>query len=221
MPKPTFFNLPEAKRQRIIDAAVEVLGAAPYAQATLDEIVRLAGISKGSMYQYFEGKADLFRWLITDYMGARKMASIGAGAPGPDASLWEVLEAAFISGVRFSVAEPGLTRLGVRFMRDAEQEPELAATAEETQRLGRAWVLGLLTEGQRRGELRKDVDLQVAAALFQHALGVGMLELMAARLGLSLSAYLASPEATERLSEAELRGLVRTVLQLFRDGVSP
>ncbi len=45
MPKATFWNLPEEKRQRIIDLAVAGFAAHDYAVASLSRIVAQAGIS--------------------------------------------------------------------------------------------------------------------------------------------------------------------------------
>lgn len=63
MPKQTFFNLPEAKRQRIIDAAKEVFYHASYEEASINQVIKLAGIPRGSFYQYFADKADLYGFL--------------------------------------------------------------------------------------------------------------------------------------------------------------
>ena len=60
MPKETFFNLPEVKRGAILDAALEEFAAYPYDQASVNRIVARAGIPKGSFYQYFENKKDLY-----------------------------------------------------------------------------------------------------------------------------------------------------------------
>lgn len=219
MPKPTFDNLPPDKRQRIIDAAIDELSAVPYAKATLDRIVDAAGISKGSMYQYFRGKADLYRWLLTDHLTSRKMAAIGASPPPPDATIWEVLEHAYLAGVRFAAAEPGLTRLGVRFLRDHELEPELAEVSHQNQLQADAWLTGLLTRARDRGELRPDVDIPMASAVLGHTFGEGMLDHLARRLGMTLTQLLAEPDAVQRLSEDELRDLVRALARMFRDGI--
>jgi AcrR family transcriptional regulator len=63
-PKQTFFNLPEKKREKIIRAAVEEFAANGYKRASLNTIVREAGIAKGSLYQYFEHKEALFLYLF-------------------------------------------------------------------------------------------------------------------------------------------------------------
>lgn len=217
MPKPTFFKLPEPKRARIVAAAIDEFASVAYAKATLDNIVEAAGISKGSMYQYFAGKADLYRWLLSDVMGARKGEAIAAHAPGPEASLWEVLESAFLAGLRFALAEPQLTRLGARFMRDAG-EPELEQIAAANAAAGQAYIANLLEVSKAKGELRSDLDIAVTSRFIAHALGEGMLEQIAGRLGMSLQEYLATPDATQRLSEEEIVQLVRHVIGLLRDG---
>jgi AcrR family transcriptional regulator len=60
MPKPTFFNLPEAKRLLIIDTSLEEFASNTYDKASLSQIVLKAGIAKGSMYQYFNDKEELY-----------------------------------------------------------------------------------------------------------------------------------------------------------------
>ena len=74
MPKPTFENLPDAKRELIIQLAAEEFAAHAYRQASLSRIVARAGIAKGSVYQYFDNKLDLYRWLMTEELPRQKMA---------------------------------------------------------------------------------------------------------------------------------------------------
>lgn len=64
MPKPTFYNLPQDKQTYILGHAVQEFARHPYEQASLSEIVSRAGIAKGSMYQYFEDKADLYKYVV-------------------------------------------------------------------------------------------------------------------------------------------------------------
>lgn len=64
MPKPTFFNLSPEKRSAIQQAAIEEFARNPYEQASLSKIVDACGIAKGSMYQYFEDKLDLYLYIV-------------------------------------------------------------------------------------------------------------------------------------------------------------
>lgn len=220
MPKPTFANLEPGKRQRVVEAAVEEFSSRPYAVANLDRVVERAGISKGSLYQYFDGKLDLYRWLLTEHLPGRKLAAIVAHAPPPDASVWGVIERAFRGGVAFAVAEPALNRLGVRFFRDHDAEPELASIAAAHRAASDAWLTSLLRQGQERGELRADLDLPAASGLLAYALGEGMLDQFARRLGISLDELLDAPERIGELTEGDLTALVGSVIDLFRRGAA-
>ena len=65
MPKQTFFNLPEEKRETIINAAVEEFAEYGLENASTNRIVKNSGIAKGSFYQYFEDKQDVFMHLLS------------------------------------------------------------------------------------------------------------------------------------------------------------
>ena len=60
MPTDTFFRLPEEKRTRILEGAWSEFTAVPYAEASINRIVQTSRIPRGSFYQYFEDKNDLF-----------------------------------------------------------------------------------------------------------------------------------------------------------------
>ncbi len=59
-----FFDLPEEKQQRIINSALTVFSKYDYKKASTDEIVRLAGISKGLLFHYFSDKKTLYLFLL-------------------------------------------------------------------------------------------------------------------------------------------------------------
>ena len=66
MPKDTFYRLPEEKRDRIMDAAMAEFQRVSYEDASINKIIKSAGISRGSFYQYFEDKEDLFFYIIKE-----------------------------------------------------------------------------------------------------------------------------------------------------------
>ena len=49
-----------AKRQAIIESAIEVFGKNHFRKASISEIARKAGVAEGTIYQYFKHKEDLF-----------------------------------------------------------------------------------------------------------------------------------------------------------------
>jgi len=219
MPKETFLNLPEHKRDRIVELAIEEFSERPYRQASLSRIVARAGIAKGSIYQYFDNKLDLYRWLLTDELARRKMAAINAAAPPPGTSTFDILAAACRSGIAFAIAEPRLAQLGARFMRDVDGESELQAIAIANKEAGHAWLKALLQAGQVSGELSQDLDLDIAAVFIANVLGEGLLELLAYRLGVDFASYIRQPDLTATLSRSSIDELVESVLTLLKHGL--
>ncbi len=55
-----FSRIPEEKRNRVIEAAINEFATYGYMNANTNKIARQAGISIGSLFQYFENKEDLF-----------------------------------------------------------------------------------------------------------------------------------------------------------------
>ncbi|WP_010283173.1 TetR/AcrR family transcriptional regulator [Bacillus timonensis] len=74
MPKLTFFNLPEDKKQTLIKAAKKEFSSVPLFDASISNIIKSAGISRGSFYQYFEDKEDAFFFLLGEFAKEKNAA---------------------------------------------------------------------------------------------------------------------------------------------------
>lgn len=70
MIKRTFYNLPAEKRKKIIDITRKEFQKGNKQKITINSVIKKAGISRGSFYQYFDDKLDLVE-LITDDMADR------------------------------------------------------------------------------------------------------------------------------------------------------
>lgn len=72
MPTEHFLKLPEEKRNRILKAAFDEYCRNPLSKVSINNIIRDAGISRGSFYTYFRDKTDLMMFLLeklaNDYM---------------------------------------------------------------------------------------------------------------------------------------------------------
>lgn len=62
----TFLRLPEEKRRRFLDAAWEEFTKARFSDVSINQIVRRAGIPRGSFYQYFSDKENLLAYLLEE-----------------------------------------------------------------------------------------------------------------------------------------------------------
>lgn len=147
MPKSTFFNLPDAKRSRIVELAIDEFSAHSFHEASLSRIVARAGIAKGSIYQYFDHKLELYRWLLLDLAVQRRSAFERELEADPDA-----LAASVRARLRFAIAEPRLARLlnqALEPVQDPELRPLHHEVADQTRERCRALLTGTGLTGAR------------------------------------------------------------------------
>ncbi|MDJ0787667.1 MAG: TetR/AcrR family transcriptional regulator [Myxococcota bacterium] len=73
-----------AQRQRILDAAREVYFRDGFMEANLDEVAQIAGVAKGTLYRYFESKADLYLAVLSHngQVFEERMRAAAESAPG-------------------------------------------------------------------------------------------------------------------------------------------
>jgi AcrR family transcriptional regulator len=59
----------EARPQEILDAALTVFAEKGFAAARMDDIAARAGVTKGTIYLYFDGKEAVFKTLVRESIG--------------------------------------------------------------------------------------------------------------------------------------------------------
>ncbi|MBP8292010.1 MAG: TetR/AcrR family transcriptional regulator [Caldilineaceae bacterium] len=195
MSKSTFANLPAAKRQAIIDIAIEEFAAHPYATASVSHIVARAGIAKGSLYQYFENKQDFYPYLL-EYAAQMQLALLRELTP-PDAGqgFFALLRWQMSASLRVGVAAPHLMQLMRRaFAGDLPFQAEVERVVGSA---GEAHLLQLLQRGIDAGELNPTLDLPLTAFVMQQILGE-LGGFIVRRLGLSLDAVSADLTLLDR-----------------------
>lgn len=165
MPKDTYFNLPEQKRQRILDAAVEEFRDNSFEAASVNRMVERAGIAKGSFYQYFEDKKDLFLHILED-IAEKKLEYLSPVLQNPQGlDLFTLTREIYASGLRFGLAHPQYLAIGNRLLKDTSS-PIYQELMEGNQGKADAIFLAMFQAAQQRGELREGLDLPLMAHLF-------------------------------------------------------
>lgn len=165
MPKPTFFNLPADKRQRIITEAVAEFRDHSYQQASINRIVERTGIAKGSFYQYFTDKQDLF-FHIMDLIGQEKMKYIEPALLNPqETSFFAIIREIYRSGIEFALNHPDYLAIGNRMMRDPAVTAMLLEHFGDT---GLSVYRDLIRAGKARGELRATLDEDLAGRMLMN-----------------------------------------------------
>lgn len=219
MPKQTFFNLPAEKRERLIERALVEFASHSYSDASLSGILADVGIAKGSLYQYFDGKLDLYRWLLLDEVPRRKRAAVAEHAANPSLTLRERLVALVLGGAELMLREPALHGVA-RSVGHPTSDPSLRAVHREARALGRDEMRAYLERAQEQGELRGDLDLDLFTQVLGLVLGQGLPTLVGQALGVELDDLLREPERTRRRSRVKLRAIVDATVDLLLQGAT-
>jgi AcrR family transcriptional regulator len=218
MPTSTFFALPAERRQRLVEEAIREFSERPFAQASLSQIALRSRIAKGSFYQYFSDKLDLYRWLVTVEAPRHKREFLAAAPPAPD--FWTGLETLIERGMAFLVEQPRLARL-VAAAADPAADEAVRGLHRAVCEAGIAELQGLLEQGMASGAIAKrGLKLAVATRLVAAIVGPGLTDVILQELGAELHEVLASEALRKRLDTARRRRLARQAVLLIRSGLS-
>jgi len=150
---PRWQRRPEARPEEILDAALEVFGERGFAQAKLEDVARLAGVSKGTLYLYFDSKETLFREMVH----AKAVAAVRAGEAFVEAfqgSNRDLL-VEFLKRMYAVMRHQQLSRISKLVQSELQRFPELAHFYVQAVILpARRLVERILAQGIAAGEFR-------------------------------------------------------------------
>ena len=157
MPKDTFLNLHEEKRDFIEEAALDEFSEHGYEASSINRIVDAARIAKGSFYQYFEDKGDLFKHILA-IIGDKKLETISPVLMNPaEHAFFTLLEEIYRSGLAFTKDHPRMARIGFEVYEN-RFNPKFQEIMQESQRLGYAFYEPIIDTAITRGEIDPNID---------------------------------------------------------------
>jgi len=198
---PRWHRRPEARPEEILAAATEVFGARGYRAARLEEIARHAGVSKGTLYLYFDSKDTLFREVVRNTIVPLVVEgeAFVASHDGPTGALLEAL----VRRLWGEMSQPARLRMVRVVIGELGNFPELSRFYfEEVVLRGRNLVRAILDRGLARGDVRPGVTAAAA-----HGLPAMLLQVL-------LSRFVFAPHDPDPLAdEALLAGLIALMQQ--------
>lgn len=162
-PVPRWRRRKEARPQEILEAALDCFSAKGFAATRMDDIAERAGVTKGTIYLYFQNKEAVFKALVRESIGVTVNAVLeqvrASEAPASDILRMMV---AHIGGI---MRTSDLVVLPKIIVAEAGNFPELARFyREEIIDKGLGAISGVIERGIARGEFRA-VEPQFAARL--------------------------------------------------------
>ncbi len=152
----------EQTRQRLLDAALQIFAANGFERATVDQIVREAGFSKGAFYVHFESKEDLFWEMLRQRIEARKETLRHAIEPGIGIAENQrrLLEEFFDA----PDSDPLSAAVYYEFMAHAMRKETVRERMAEFYAGWHAFVVDALKLGREMKIVRGDVDISLQAS---------------------------------------------------------
>src|SRR5437899_4056617 len=161
--KPRWRRRKDARPEEIISAAREVFADRGCAATKPEDVARKAGVTKGTIYLYFENKEALFKALVRETI-VPVIAQGEALAQSFTGSARELFERLVREYWRL-VGETALVGIPKLMMAEANNFPELARFYyEEVVTRGHRLMAGVIERGIKAGEFRP-VNVMVAAKL--------------------------------------------------------
>lgn len=158
MVRPRFTKLPAEQQQTILRVALNEFAAHGFHDASLNRVIDAAGISKGSMYYYFDGKDDLYAYVVQTEL-EKLFAGLGP-FPVPNEgdldAFWSTLESYYLRLMTALTASPQLAAL-IRGWVTASTNPALLQAQQELEQMVQPWLQETLAAGQRVGAVRSDL----------------------------------------------------------------
>ena len=161
--QPRWRRRKDARPEEILTAALEVFADRGFAATKLEEVARRAGVTKGTIYLYFNSKEALFKALVrqTIVPVIAKGEAVAEAFTGSARDLFERLVREYWR----VVGETSLASIPRLMIAEAGNFPELARFYyQEVVTRGHRLMEGVLARGIKAGEFKK-VDLAVATKL--------------------------------------------------------
>ncbi|MBS3811496.1 MAG: TetR/AcrR family transcriptional regulator [Halanaerobiales bacterium] len=157
MPKETFYNLSDVKKNKILDAAIDEFAENDYHQANVTGVIEKSGIASGSFYQYFDGKKDLYKYLIGIIL-KRKLKYLNKEVMNSPEQLnfFDLLRQLYKGGIQFAEENPRLVAIGNNFI---NSKSKVCIDIREKQKpMSNQYFEKLIKYAIKKGDVKKDID---------------------------------------------------------------
>ena len=162
MPKNTFFNLSQEKRELIENVAIAEFADNSLQSASVNAIVNNAGIAKGSFYQSFENLEDLYNHILTLVHDRKLELTSTLPLPANNLDTFRYLQRLLQIDLAFELKHPLLSRVERRH--NFENPVTSSIDPETGQRLsGDGRFHAFLSQGILHDDIATWVDTDLAA----------------------------------------------------------
>ncbi len=216
MPKKTFLNLPKPKQQQFLKVAFEEFALHEYHQASITRIVNKLGIAKGSIYQYFENKRDLYFYLLEVAGRMRAKAGEANGNQTPN-DFFQFLAENFIKKIHFDLEHPSISGFLFNVMQEKNSD-ELGNIQLKTKMQTMEFVRQLMERFKSSARIRKDADEEMISYYIVQ-MQWGFYDYLELKYSFNFREKIKENSPIFDISDDEIEQVVMRFIQLLREGI--
>jgi TetR/AcrR family transcriptional regulator len=214
MPKPTFKHLPNEKKERILRTASQLFASRGFNQTDMDEIAKRSGVAKGSLYNYFQSKDELFLFVCRNAIARSRKATWGE-VEG-DWDIYRVIDHIFRHHLKFEFNSPEYHRLHLNFS-SPRMERFADRLALESEQHTSIQLKKLLKDGIQKGIVRNDIDVAMTAFMINSLYILFMASLVSRYYQIRMKEYLEIREGfTPKAMKKNLERIISFIHALLR-----
>lgn len=213
MVRQTFLNLEAEKRERIFHAALEEFARYPLQSASTNRIVARAGIPKGSIYQYFQDKNDLYRYVVTEAARAKLAYLSEHTQVNTPADFFERLGRLMLLGAEFDLSHPYHSQV----LANAINHNQAEVSELNLEKMSADFLHGELARAQQDGQVRADLPVDLLVFVL-NTLTINFSKLAAQRAFIQSREQFLNAKNLEKITALDLEGMVADFVRLIKDG---
>jgi AcrR family transcriptional regulator len=217
MPTQTFLKLKPEKRQHIIDIALNFFALQDFEAVSITALMKELALPKGSFYQYFEDKRDLYFYLF-EHLQQKKDTALAQNTPQARSSFFENWEDWLFAELQYHWQHPQEWRFWLNAYRE-QNSPALGNL--QALILGRVaqQFLGTLRQESRQGNSRQDIPMELQAH-FLAPTSDQIARYILHKFALSLEENIKQKTSLPTLPTIEVKIVIQQWLMLLQKGIT-
>lgn len=163
MPKDTFFRLSNEKQDRIYEAGLNEFSIRSFNEAKLSNIINNANIPRGSFYQYFTDKKDLYKYIF-DKLGKIKLEYMSELISNPDEiPFLDLIRQLYVIGIKYATNNPKAVLMAKHLFntKDIMFDEILGDGIKQANK----FYEGYIETDKRLGRINPEIDTKVFASM--------------------------------------------------------
>jgi AcrR family transcriptional regulator len=216
MPTETFIKLTAEKRQAFIEVALKEFAENNYDSASINKIIKELNIARGSVYQYFTDKLDLWLYL-KEYSELQKVKHIQSIDRNNYPDFWTYYEDLFLKGLHFDLEQPLCSRFLYRIAyketsKDVSQF--IDSWKDKAREIFTIWVENEKTTGSINQNIRTEIAVQFILSMSS---SIG--ELIQSKYKHSIENNFSMVKPLFAESIEEYKSTVKEIIQLLKNAL--